>query len=307
MITTLVVTTRVAFTGAVDKQITFGLATSEYVFENIDGLGPVRATIERSNTVAEAGSVRLSAKDDERNIVLTMGFGPQRGSGNTSEDLRRALYPYLMPKTIVELDFIDNVIGRWRIKGTVESHEPSIFSKDPQVVISILCTDPYFYSVDAPWVIFDIPEPPTTADGNNAQYFVMESENDVPVGIIWEGTTIQSTTQIRLTMNSFQPNTLPPEGLKALYQPQFRLERELVSPSQIRISSVRNAYEVWLYPANSTGSIDGTRWLTSGLSNMKLQPGKTSFSTSTPFRPGFNAYRRLVDGVIRYPRARGGM
>lgn len=306
MITTLVVRTRVAFTGAVYKDITFGLASSEYVIQNIDGLGPVKATINRANTVAEAGSTLLSAKDDERNIVLTMGFAPNASAGKTSEDLRRALYPYLMPKTVVDLYFTDSILGLWRIKGMVESHEPTIFTKDPAVVISILCTDPYFYNVNNPWVIFNIPEPIDT-NANTKDYFLVESAIDVPVGVIWEGTTIQNTTQLRLTMNSFSPNTLPAAGLKALYQPVIRLDKSILSPTDVRISSVRGAFEVWLDEPNSTGSIDATKYLSTGLSNFKLQPGITSFSTITPFRPT-GVYRRLVgNSTLRYPRARGGL
>src|SRR5882757_2923024 len=183
MITTLVVTTRVAFTGAVNKQMIFGMRNSEYVIKRIDGLGPVKADVVSSENAVDAGNTFLSAR----------------------EGLRRDLKQVIMPKTRVEMLFADDVLGQYNLVGTVESHEPDMFAKDPEVVISILCDDPYFYKFGVADIEFTVP---TLTNFNET--FQVPYAGDVPVGFIFETDAVFSSLMaVNLYINP-EPGQVPP-------------------------------------------------------------------------------------------------
>ncbi len=113
---------------------------SGLLITNIEGLGPVEATVNVSDYVTMDGGFYNSAHVSSRNIVLTLGmtFCP------TIEDSRLVTYRYFPVKKPVKLTFeTDNRLVD--IVGYVESNEPTIFSKEQQTQISIICPDPYFY------------------------------------------------------------------------------------------------------------------------------------------------------------------
>jgi hypothetical protein len=66
----------------------------------------------------------------------------------TIEDSRIASYKFFSPKNEVILIF-ETDTKTVKIRGRVETNEPEIFSKDSGTVVSIICPDPYFYSMDA--------------------------------------------------------------------------------------------------------------------------------------------------------------
>lgn len=303
MLTTLNVTTRVAFTGAVRRTDTFGLRNSEYIIKSIDGLGPVKAEYTSISNTTDPGGQNLAPKDVQRNIVITIGFAPRKSTGSSVESLRRALYGMFMPKSKIELKFNDDVLGSWMIKGQVETHEPAIFSKDPEVQISILCGDPYFYK-DAPEVVYTIPFDITL--GANAPYFTMPYENDVPLGFVYEGYMRTSNTFLYLVLNSFPTNSLPPEGIKELWQAQMRLNMQFAPNDFVSISSVRGARGATVKKGTSA-PVNVMQYFIGSLVNMQLQPGPNSFWNSPTVTGGTLPGRPLLNGVIRYKRATGGL
>lgn len=121
--------------------------STPYIVKNIDGVDPVRATISTTSYANQDGGFYQSAKTEMRNIVLTIGYRPDLTSGMSIQEIRRSMYSVFDPKARVKLRFIDTDEAPVEIEGFVESHETSIFSRDPEVQISILCPDPYFKEI----------------------------------------------------------------------------------------------------------------------------------------------------------------
>lgn len=122
---------------------------SGFTVRNVDGLGPVRAEIVTSTFAMLDGSNFQASSVDNRNIVITVGLESYHGS-LTVKDLRDKIYSVFMPKNKVDLAFYDHSLATNQTKeyvtsGYVESCEPNIFSQDPEIVISIICPNPFFY------------------------------------------------------------------------------------------------------------------------------------------------------------------
>lgn len=121
--------------------------STPYIVKNIDGVDPVRATISTTSYANQDGGFYQSAKTEMRNIVLTIGYRHDLTSGKSIQTIRREMYGVFDPKAQVKLRFIDSDEAPVEIYGYVESHETSMFSRDPEVQISILCPDPYFRAI----------------------------------------------------------------------------------------------------------------------------------------------------------------
>lgn len=114
---------------------------------NIDGLDPIKASVNTSSFGAIDGSFFTGSNVASRNIVLTIHPNPDWDTW-TYESIRKLLYMYFMPKSSVRLVFESDDIVPVQIDGIVESISPDLFSKDPEFQVSIICPDPYFISVD---------------------------------------------------------------------------------------------------------------------------------------------------------------
>jgi len=111
--------------------------------KKIDGLDPVKATIVSSPFAQIDGTQYQSARRENRNMVLTVGLAPDYASTDV-RTLRNYLYQFLMPKTTVTFKFYFDDVFYASIQGMVESCESALFSKDPEVNVSILCFKPDF-------------------------------------------------------------------------------------------------------------------------------------------------------------------
>jgi Phage tail protein len=114
---------------------------------NITGLDPVKASVGTSPYGSVDGASYVGSSVLSRNIVLTLHPNPNWDTW-TYESLRRLLYSYFMPKRATRLVFLSDDLIPVEISGIVESVAVNPFSKDPEVVVSIICPDPYFVSVD---------------------------------------------------------------------------------------------------------------------------------------------------------------
>lgn len=114
---------------------------------NITGLDPVNASVNTSPFGSVDGTSYVGSSVLSRNIVLTLGPNPDWINW-TYESLRRLLYQYFMPKRPVRLTFYSDDMIPVEITGIVESVEVNQFSKDPEIVISVICPDPYFTALD---------------------------------------------------------------------------------------------------------------------------------------------------------------
>lgn len=107
----------------------------------IDGLGPVDAVLQTSNTVTTDGVIFNGARKDEREIVINLAYYPE--SGKNIEDLRHGTYKYFPEKEEVTLVFHADTRSV-RTTGIVESNDVSIFSEKEGSSIVIKCPDSWF-------------------------------------------------------------------------------------------------------------------------------------------------------------------
>jgi hypothetical protein len=114
---------------------------------NIDGLDPVKASVNTSPFGSVDGASYTGSSVLTRNIVLTLHPNPDWDTW-THEILRKLIYAYFMPKLATRLIFYSDDMGPVEIAGVVESVSINIFSKDPEFIVSIICPDPYFTALD---------------------------------------------------------------------------------------------------------------------------------------------------------------
>ena len=118
---------------------------SGFLIKSVTGLGPADATVNTTEIVTYDGSMFNSARLSQRNIVFKFIF-VDTIYGETIEDIRQKTYKYFPIKKNVEIAIrTDN--RNVQITGYVESNEPDIFSSQEGTQISIICPDPYFYSI----------------------------------------------------------------------------------------------------------------------------------------------------------------
>jgi hypothetical protein len=114
---------------------------------NIDGLDPVKATVNTAPFGSVDGTAYTGSDVSNRNIVLTLHPNPDWNTWKF-ESLRRLLYAYFMPKLQTRFIFYSDDIPPVEIYGYVEGCSVNPFSKDVEVQVSVICTDPYFTALD---------------------------------------------------------------------------------------------------------------------------------------------------------------
>ena len=122
------------------------------VVAGINGLTPVKGTINTSEISSGDGASFNSARLTYRNIVLDLNIVPIYDSENvnriirTVEGVRNDFYRKVPVKDRVEVRIRTDskVVETY---GYVESNEIEIFSQEETAQISIICPDPFFYMV----------------------------------------------------------------------------------------------------------------------------------------------------------------
>ena len=127
---------------------------SGFLISSIDGLGPGKAEISTTDLAAADGAVWNSSRLVSRNIVINLIFV----ANPTIEDSRQKSYKFFPLKKDITLIFeTDNRFVQ--IDGYVESNDPDIFSDQEGTSISIICPNPYFYSISTTTTVFNGIEP----------------------------------------------------------------------------------------------------------------------------------------------------
>jgi hypothetical protein len=142
---------------------------------NIEGLGPVKAAVNTAPFGSVDGEAYVGSLVNSRNIVLTLRPNPDWDVWSY-EKLRRLLYSYFMPKLRTKLTFYSDDMPPVEISGYVEDVSPNMFSKDTEILVSIICPDPYFTSVD-PIVITG------TADRDNSSPALIDYNGSIEAGV----------------------------------------------------------------------------------------------------------------------------
>lgn len=138
----------------------------------IEGLNPVEGKVNTAPYGSVDGESYSGSTVSSRNIVLTIGSNPD-WIDHTFESLRQILYAYFMPKMNVRLVFHSTYLPPVEISGYVETCEPNIFSKDPEMVVSIICPYPYFTALE-----------PTVLNGQNNETVDIEYAGTIETGIV---------------------------------------------------------------------------------------------------------------------------
>lgn len=112
---------------------------SGLIITSIDGLGPVKATINMTEIPSSDGSIYNSSRLTNRNIVIKAIFT----HASSIEEARHLSYRYFPINRKLTLT-IETDSRTGTVEGYVESNEPDIFSKQSSFQISILCESSYF-------------------------------------------------------------------------------------------------------------------------------------------------------------------
>lgn len=154
------------------------IETDPIQVKGIDGLEPVKADILTNPQGVNDGEDYTGSSVGGRNIVLKLGLNPD-WEVQTMAELRKQLYRYFMPKMAVNCEFDSTHLPTCEIDGYVESIQPNIFAKDPEVLASIICPNPHFTAID------EVTRDGLTSDGT-ALSTTFEYEGSVPTGfVLW--------------------------------------------------------------------------------------------------------------------------
>lgn len=109
----------------------------------IEGLGPVKATVNMTQLATADGDIYNSSRLAGRNIVIKARFT----YADTIEEARLMSYKYFPIGHKLKFKIkTENRLAE--TEGYVESNEPNIFSKKSDMQVSVLCESPFFFSVD---------------------------------------------------------------------------------------------------------------------------------------------------------------
>lgn len=138
----------VTITNYLGKSVTYSFEgptledESGLLITEIEGLGPVKATVNMTQLATADGDIFNSSRLNGRNIVIKARFT----YANTIEDARLLSYKFfpIGHKLTFHIE-TDNRIAE--TEGYVESNEPDIFSDESDMQVSVLCESPFFLSV----------------------------------------------------------------------------------------------------------------------------------------------------------------
>lgn len=154
---------------------------TSYVLVAADGLGPTEVTLAIAKNITTGGYYQ-SKKANLRQVSLRIGLNPDWEDGETPESLRTSLYSILTPRfndyTMLELLLNGAVVAQ--TSGQISKCEVSIFTKDPEVLLTLDCVLPYLYSPS------DTASTPaiTNYGGFSPKKFVVVNSGTAPTGFV---------------------------------------------------------------------------------------------------------------------------
>lgn len=163
----------------VDFPIDGEIVDSPYKLKSITGLNPPSTNVAISDQV-DSGGTNLGANPVNREIVMIVGFQPNYAAGQSVADLRQALYTKLFPRYGRHMTFSiqdSNRTTLLSVIGQVKNVDADIFSKEPQVVITMACYGPYLrkWNQQKTQISLLSKDPlPLTCNGNAPTGFYME-------------------------------------------------------------------------------------------------------------------------------------
>lgn len=273
---------------------------SGLIIRKVDGLGPVKATVNLTSVVGLDVSTVNSTSLDPRNIVFDIELMAQP----TIEVTRRLSYNFFQLRKLVKLEVVTDTIT-FTTEGIVESNEPDIFSQNESVAISIICGNPYL--IGAQWISEDFSSviaqfefewenglglnelELSTRSTSNARIF--ENIGDPDVGVVFK---------LKFTGPVTSPRIVKMIGGDALKIDSAKLSTiaggGIVAGDEIHLSTIVGDRYARLYRTGATinilGAIDPTsNWL-------QLSKGKTELKLEA--NSGVNNIQMLADYPVYY-------
>ncbi len=230
---------------------------------NIDGLDPVKASVNTSPLGSVDGTSYVGSSVPSRNIVLTLHPNPDWNTW-THEALRKLIYQYFMPKRPTRLVFYSDDIGPVEISGVVESVAVNIFSKDQEFLVSVICPDPYFTAVE-PTII-------TGQSGDAPTATVVDYKGNIETGILVKITksTDPSPTDIAIQLGDPKLTFF---GVAATVDPTLYFEMSSIAMNKY-VQNVNIGTGVITNLLSKIYIQEGSLWPT-------LQPGDNEFLVVT--------------------------
>lgn len=210
-----------------------------FYIKEITGLGPVSAELSTSSRARFDGLRLQNVRKGVRNVVMTVGLltGHQT---RTVESLRHELYLACPVGREVNLTINREGLPDLSITGVVESVEDAIFSREPEMVVSVVCMDPYYHvgTVDtytSPWSRL------------NSVTHDIEYEGNIPSGI-----RVRVQTEVSTTLNNLQIERMSPRGFLVFNVTQSGYTTaELDNRGSVRKFLINNSPRLDLIPTSS--------------------------------------------------------
>lgn len=249
---------------------------------NIDGLDPVKASISTTPLASGRGVSFGGSNVDVRNLVLTLIPVPDWENWTISK-IRNFIYKYFMPEMPVRFEFESDDLPPVEISGYVETCVPNIFSKDPEIQVSVICPDPDFVAID-----------PTVINGHT---------NDATLALNYDG-TVDTPITVRIPQSSVSN---PPNNITIHVrdgEPEFKvtLSSDVVTAGKYFEMNSATGQKYVQNVAVPSGAITNLlSKLTSDSVWPVLKPGANKFKVSGEASTG------VVDWTLTYFERFGGL
>lgn len=147
------------------------LSISPYIVKDIQGLDSPDMSVFVENTTDDFSLYR-GRKVSPRQVVIKIGLNPDWGSGQDVQSLRAELYKFMsLPhQDLMTVRLVDSTQGNLEvgeIYGTMSKLETPLFSREPEVQVTIEATHPY---IEAPSTTFLLPT--LTPNGSDTEWMV---------------------------------------------------------------------------------------------------------------------------------------
>ena len=120
---------------------------SGYAITDISGIGPTDVDIKQTQFVSGRKYKYNAGFHKYREIGLSIIYYEWNDLMMTVEQLRNNLYKYFKTNDKIKISF-EKDDNQYSIEGYISKHEPTFFSNNCGVRITILCPDPWFRKLD---------------------------------------------------------------------------------------------------------------------------------------------------------------
>jgi hypothetical protein len=238
-----------------------------FVLKSADGLGPTKVDVFIANRGSAPGGVYQNRRPQLRFVTLEVGLQPSWNVGQTSDDLRDMLYGLLAPEngTFVTLQIMDGDVVLAEAEGHLSGLEPNLFTKDPQVQITLDCTHPYF---KAPG--FGSVQTPVLTKDSLYTYFTIDNPGTATAGFF-------------MAIKFGAPHSATLQLLETVNMPRFMsINYPFATGDVLSIDTRDESRAVSVTPGGSGAAVSILDSLSSGSPWLQLHGGANQFKINDP-------------------------